>query len=479
MKLCDYTVAKLCTMLKKGEISSKEITRSVFRRIDQRENDVNAYISIFRNKALQQAEAADEQLHKVNQTSLLAGIPIAFKDNLCTQGLTTTCGSEMLKNYLPPYDATVVKKTFQEYMVGIGKTNMDEFGMGSSTENSAFGPTRNPVNTEYVAGGSSGGSAAAVAAGETILALGTDTGGSVRQPAAFCGVVGIKPTYGRISRYGLISYASSLDQIGVLGRTVKDCAMLLQAICGPDKNDSTSVGIKDNDFLSSLNTNIKNLKIGLPKEYFTKDLDAKIKDNVLKAAQLLQDNGAEIIEISLPHADYAISAYYLIATAEASSNLARYDGVRYGLRTNNNCIDIKEMYENTRYKGFSREVKQRIMLGTYVLSAGHYQAYYLKAQKVRSLIKQDFDQVFKKVDVIISPVSPTLPFKLGNSIDDPLKMYLMDLYTVSLNLVGLPGMSVPCGKIDGLPVGFQIIGKPFDEKTVLQTGHQYQQIAGT
>ncbi len=476
MELCDHTAAQLSTLLKNGEISSQEITKSVFRRIDQREKDINAYISVLREKAVQQAKAADKKFSKKEQTSLLNGIPIALKDNVCTRDLTTTCGSKILKNYLPPYDATAVKKVFQEGMIGIGKTNMDEFGMGSSTENSIFGPTRNPVNTEYVTGGSSGGSAAAVAAGETILALGTDTGGSVRQPAAFCGVVGIKPTYGRVSRYGLISYASSLDQIGVLGRTVEDCAMLLQTICGPDQKDPTSADTEDNNFLSSLNNNIKGLKIGLPKEYFNTRLDERIKNNILKAVQLLEENGAEIIDISLPHADYAISAYYLIATAEASSNLARYDGVRYGLRANNNYTDIKAMYENTRYQGFSKEVKRRIMLGTYVLSAGHYQAYYLKAQKVRTLIKQDFDQAFKKMDVIISPVTPNLPFKLGENRDDPLKMYLMDMYTVSLNMAGLPGMSVPCGTIDGLPAGFQIIGKPFDEKTVLKTGHSYQQI---
>jgi len=478
LELCDHTAAHLCTLLKNGKISSKEITESVFQRIDKREKVINAYISVFREKALLQAKAADKKFSKKEQPSLLNGIPIALKDNVCTRDLTTTCGSNILKNYLPPYDATAVKKAYQHGMIGIGKTNMDEFGMGSSTENSIVGPTRNPVNTEYVAGGSSGGSAAAVASGETVLALGTDTGGSVRQPAAFCGIVGIKPTYGRVSRYGLISYASSLDQIGVLGRTVEDCTMLLQTICGPDRNDSTSADIQDNDFLSSLNNNIKGLKIGLPNEYFNTGLDKKIKDNILKAVQLLEKNGADIIDISLPHADYAISAYYLIATAEASSNLARYDGVRFGLRAKNCYDDIKEMYENTRYLGFSTEVKRRIMLGTYVLSAGHYQAYYLKAQKIRTLIKQDFEQAFKKVDIIISPVTPTLPFKLGEKASNPLEMYLMDLYTVSLNMAGLPGMSVPCGTIDGLPAGFQIIGKPFDEKTVLQTGHLYQQLTG-
>ena len=475
MELCDLSAAKLSTMLESGEICSREITESVFRRIDQKEKDINAYISLNKNQALEQADAADKKSAE-EKLPLLTGIPIALKDNLCTRDFPTTCGSQMLKNYLPPYDATIVKKVKQEGMVSVGKTNLDEFGMGSSTENSAFGPTRNPVNTDFVAGGSSGGSAAAVAAGETILALGTDTGGSIRMPAAFCGIVGIKPTYGRVSRYGLISYASSLDQIGVLGRTVKDCAMLLNTICGHDKYDSTSADIEKPDFLSVLNQDIKGLKIGLPREYFIEGIDAQVKDKIMKAAELLGKNGAEIIEISLPHTEYAISTYYLIATAEASSNLARYDGVKYGFREKQDIADIPEMYEQTRHHGFGQEVKRRIMLGTYVLSAGYYQAYYLKAQKVRTLIKKDFDQAFQKVDVIMSPVTPTPPFKLGEKLADPLKMYLMDVYTVSLNLAGLPGMSLNCGTVGGLPVGFQLIGKSFEEKIILRVGQAYQQL---
>ncbi len=478
MELCDCTAAELSTMLRKGEVSSKEITESVLKRIDEKEKELNAYITVTRDKALSQAEIADKRFNKKQKVSLLNGIPIALKDNLCTKSILTTCGSKILENYIPPYDATAVNKVFQEGAVLIGKTNLDEFGMGSSTENSAFGPTRNPINIAFVAGGSSGGSAAAVAAGETILALGTDTGGSVRMPAAYCGVVGIKPTYGRVSRYGLISYASSLDQIGALGRTVEDCAILLNAICGYDKYDSTSAKIEKPNFLDSLKKNIKGLKIGLPKEYFIEGLDLQIKDKILKAVKLFEENGAVIIDISLPHTKYAISAYYLIAPAEASSNLARYDGVKYGLRATENITDSLRMYEETRNLGFGKEVKRRIILGTYVLSAGYYDAYYLKAQKVRTLIKNDFDQSFEKVDVIITPVTPTPPFRLGEKIADPLKMYLMDVYTVSLNMAGLPGMSLNCGMIDGLPVGFQIIGKPFDEEMVLRVGHAYELFVG-
>jgi len=474
MELCDCTATELGKLLRKREICSKDITESVLQRINEKEKDINAFITVTRDEALNQAEAADKRFNKKTRVTLLNGIPVALKDNLCTNNIKTTCASKILENYIPPYDATAVNKIFKEGAVLIGKTNLDEFGMGSSTENSAFGATRNPINTEFVAGGSSGGSAAAVAAGETILALGTDTGGSVRMPAAYCGVVGIKPTYGRVSRYGLISYASSLDQIGALARSVEDCALLLNAICGYDRVDSTSVNIKTPNFLDSLKKNIKGLKIGLPKEYFVEGLDLQLKGKILKAVQVLEKNGAEIIDISLPHTKYAVSAYYLIATAEACSNLARYDGVKYGLRVSDNIVDSQSMYEKTRSVGFGKEVKERIMLGTYVLSAGYYDAYYLKAQKVRRLIKNDFDEAFKKVDAIISPVTPTPPFKLGEKITDPLQMYLMDVYTVSLNMAGLPGMSLNCGMVNGLPVGFQIIGKSFDEETVLRTGHAYE-----
>jgi aspartyl-tRNA(Asn)/glutamyl-tRNA(Gln) amidotransferase subunit A len=476
MDLCDKSAAQLARMLRKGKTSSREITESVLRRIDGREQAVNAFITISRETALKQADQADKRFKSNEKPPLLNGIPIAVKDILCTRGIRTTCGSNILNNFIPTYNATAVDRVLRDGAVMIGKTNMDEFGMGSSTENSIIGPSRNPVNTQYVAGGSSGGSAAAVASGESVLALGTDTGGSIRQPSAFCGVVGIKPTYGRVSRYGLISYASSLDQVGAIARTVEDCAMLLNSICGHDSLDSTSVDIKKPDFLESLHKDIKGLRVGLPKEYFIEGLDTRIRDRVMDAVGLLEKNGAEIMDISLPHAKHAISCYYLIATAEASSNLARYDGVKYGFRSDDDISDLIMMYEKTRSEGFGNEVKRRIMLGTYVLSAGYYDAYYLKAQKVRRLIKNDFDNAFEKVDCIIAPTSPCLPFKLGEKMEDPLQMYLVDIYTVSLNLSGLPGMNVRCEPVDGLPVGMQIIGRAFDEETVLQVGHAYEQM---
>jgi len=478
MELCDLSASELSIMLRKREVSSREITESVFKRIDEKEDTINAFITTTREVALRQADLADSRFRKKKKVPILNGIPIAVKDILCTQDIRTTCGSKILGNFIPPYDATAVKKVLKDGAVLIGKTNMDEFAMGSSTENSAFGPTRNPIKPDCVPGGSSGGSAAAVAAGETILAIGSDTGGSIRLPAAYCGVAGIKPTYGRVSRYGLISYASSLDQVGTIGRTVEDCAMLLNAICGHDRLDTTSANIKKPDFLRSLKKGIRGIRIGLPKEYFIEGLDLNVKKQIYKAITLLKENGSEVIDVSLPHAKYAISSYYLIATAEASSNLARYDGVRYGFRSCNNISDSVEMYEKTRSEGFGREVKRRIMLGTYVLSAGYYDAYYLKAQEARTLIKEDFNKAFEKVDCMITPVSPCLPFKLGEKMTDPLQMYLVDVYTVSLNLSGLPGMSINCGTVDGLPVGLQIIGKPFDEEMVLRVGYAYEMIVG-
>jgi aspartyl-tRNA(Asn)/glutamyl-tRNA(Gln) amidotransferase subunit A len=465
-------------MIRKGEISSREITESVLKRIDEKEDAINAFITVTPEIALKQADMADRRFRENKKVSLLNGIPIAIKDNMCTQGIPTTCGSKILENYIPPYDATAAAKVLQTGAVLIGKTNMDEFAMGSSCENSAFGPTHNPVNLERVAGGSSGGSAAAIASGETVLAMGSDTGGSIRLPAAYCGVAGIKPTYGRVSRYGLISYASSLDQIGALGRTVEDCGLLLNVICGHDKMDTTSADIKRPDFLRSLRQGVEGIKIGLPGEYFIEGLDPHVKDQVMRAVELFNEKGAEIIDISLPHARYAISAYYLIATAEASSNLARYDGVKYGFRSSEEIPDLLNMYQETRSEGFGTEVKRRIMLGTYVLSAGYYDAYYLKAQEARALIKKDFDEAFKRVDCMITPVSPCLPFRLGEKMADPLQMYLVDIYTVSLNLSGLPGMSVNCGMVDGLPVGLQIIGRPFDEEMVLRVGYAYEKFAG-
>jgi len=479
MELCDKSASELSGMLKKREVSSREITEAVFKRIDEKEGTINAYITTTRETALKLADLADKRLQSGQKVSPLNGIPIAIKDLLCTKNIKTTCGSKILNNYIPPYNATSVKKVLQGGAVLIGKTNMDEFAMGSSTENSAFGPTHNPIRPDYVPGGSSGGSAAAVAAGETILGLGSDTGGSIRLPAAYCGIVGIKPTYGRVSRYGLVSYASSLDQIGPLCRTVKDCAMLLNVICGYDKLDSTSADIKKPDFLRSLGKKIKGIRIGLPQEYFVEGIDVQVKDRIIKAVNSLDKNGAEIVDISLPHTSYAISSYYLIATAEASSNLARYDGVKYGFRsTGRNITNSMKMYEETRSEGFGKEVKRRIMLGTYVLSAGYYDSYYLKAQKARALIKEDFDRAFNDVDCIVAPVSPCLPFKLGEKLDDPLQMYLVDIFTVSLNLSGLPGMSINCGKVNGLPVGLQIIGKAFDEETLLRVGHAYEKIVG-
>jgi aspartyl-tRNA(Asn)/glutamyl-tRNA(Gln) amidotransferase subunit A len=476
MELCDKTASELVRLLKKREVSSREITESVFRRIDQREREINAFITTTREIALEQADQADRRYREKERLSSLDGIPVAIKDVLCTEGIRTTCGSAILKDYIPPYNATAVKKVLKSGAVLVGKTNMDEFAMGSSTENSAFGPTRNPLDSTRVAGGSSGGSAAAVAAGETIAAIGSDTGGSIRLPAAFCGVAGIKPTYGRVSRYGLVSYASSLDQVGAFGRTVEDCAALLGIVCGYDRKDSTSADVKVPDFARSLKKGVAGMRIGLPKEYFVEGLDRRIMEKILQAVSILEKNGARIVEVTMPHALYAIAAYYLIATAEASSNLARYDGVKYGFRTAEEVADMVKMVEDTRSRGFGEEVKRRIMLGTFVLSAGYYDAYYLKAQQARTLIKEDFDRAFEEVDCMVTPVSPCLPFKIGEKITEPLQMYLVDVYTVSLNLSGLPGMSINCGSIDGLPVGMQVIGKAFDEETVLRVAYGYQTI---
>ena len=477
MALCDKSALELSRLLRKGDTTSREITESVFQRIDEKESSINAFITTTRDLAFQQADEADKKLQGKKEISRLTGIPVAVKDILCTQGIRTTCGSKILANFIPTYNATAVQKILTQGTVLVGKTNMDEFGMGSSTENSIIGPTHNPLNTDCVAGGSSGGSAAAVAAGETILAIGTDTGGSIRLPSAFCGIVGIKPTYGRVSRYGLISYASSLDQVGAMGRTVQDCAMLLDVVAGHDKLDSTSTDLNKPKYIESITNDIKGIKIGLPKEYFIEGLDPRIKDHIMKAMALLEKNGAIIREISLPHTQYAVSTYYLIATAEASSNLARYDGVKYGFRAQDDVSDTIEMYEATRSQGFGKEVKRRIMLGTYVLSAGYYDAYYLKAQKVRTLIKEDFTKAFENVDCMIAPVSPCLPFKIGEKMDDPLQMYLVDIYTASLNLSGLPGMSIPCGSADGLPIGMQIIGRPFDEQMVFNISYAYEELS--
>lgn len=478
MDLCDQSAFDLSRLLRKREVSARDIVESVLSRIEEKEPLIHAYITVTRDMALEQAAHADQVLSRGGEVPPLTGIPIAVKDLLCTKGIKTTCASKILANYVPPYNATVVNRLFEQGAVLMGKANMDEFAMGSSTENSALGLTRNPVDPERVPGGSSGGSAAAVTAGEAVAAIGSDTGGSIRQPASFCGIVGMKPTYGRVSRYGLIAYASSLDQVGPLCRTVEDCALLLNAIAGHDHRDSTSADMACPDFLNSLDRDLDGVRIGLPKEYFVEGMDAAVKEKVMAAVSLLERNGAQVKEVSLPHTPYAVGAYYLIATAEASSNLARYDGVKYGVRPPGDFEDIIAMYQQTRSEGFGREVQRRIMLGTYVLSAGYYDAYYVKAQKARTLIREDFTRTFEEVDCLITPVSPCLPFKFGEKAAEPLQMYLVDIYTVSANLSGVPAMSMNCGSVGGLPVGLQIIGKPFDEEMLFRVAHAYQELRG-
>ena len=461
-------------MLVKKEITSVELTKDVISRIDEVEDDVKAYLSQTRDEALKQAEAADAKIAKGEEISFLEGIPGAIKDNICTKGITTTCASKILEHFVPPYNATVMEKLQKEHPVILGKANMDEFAMGGSTENSAYYPTHNPWNTECVPGGSSGGSAAAVAAGTAIWALGSDTGGSIRQPASFCGVVGLKPTYGRVSRYGLVAYASSLDQIGPLTRDVTDCAHVLNVIAGLDEMDSTSSAAAVPDYTKSLVEDVKGLKIGLPKEYFTEGMDPDVEKAVREAIGKFKEMGAEVIDISLPHTDYAISTYYLIAPAEAATNLERYDGVSYGERVDG--ADVVELMTNTRSAKFGEEVKRRIMIGNYALSAGYYDAYYLKALKVRTLVQQDYTEAFQKVDVIMAPTAPTPAFKIGEMIADPLQMYLQDICTVPLNLAGLPGISIPCGySSKHMPIGLQIIGKALDEATILRAAYTYEQ----
>ena len=461
-------------MLVNKEITSVELTQDVLSRIDEVEGDVEAYLTITREEALKQAEAVDKKIAAGEAISFLEGIPGAIKDNICTKGVKTTCASKILEHFVPPYDATVMTKIKEENPVILGKVNMDEFAMGGSTENSAYHVTHNPWNLDCVPGGSSGGSAAAVAAGTAIWALGSDTGGSIRQPASFCGVVGMKPTYGRVSRYGLVAYASSLDQIGPLTRDVTDCAHLLNIIAGHDEMDSTSSAAEVPDYTKSLVEDVKGLKIGLPKEYFVEGMDPEVEQAVRTAIKKYEELGAEVVEISLPHTEYAISTYYLIAPAEAATNLERYDGVSYGERVDGE--DLVQMMTNTRDEKFGEEVKRRIMIGNYALSAGYYDAYYLKALKVRTLVQQDYTEAFKKVDVIMAPTAPTPAFKIGEMIADPLQMYLQDVCTVPLNLAGLPGISIPCGKSSkGLPIGLQIIGKPLAEETLIRTAYTYEQ----
>lgn len=474
MKLYAKTAHELHDMLVAKEISAAELTESVLAQQAATEEKVGAYITTLADEAMAQAKAVDEKIAAGEKIGFLAGIPGAIKDNICTKGIKTTCASKMLENFVAPYDATVMTKLAAENPVVVGKTNMDEFAMGGSTENSAMKITHNPRNLDCVPGGSSGGSAAAVAAGSAIWALGSDTGGSIRQPASFCGVVGLKPTYGRVSRYGLVAFASSLDQIGPLTRDVTDAANIMNVISGHDMMDSTSSPAEVPDFTKALTGDVKGLKIGLPKEYFGAGIAPEVASSVKAAIEQLTKLGAEVTEISLPHTEYAVSTYYLIAPAEAATNLARYDGVSFGARVEG--ADIVEMMTNTRTQKFGPEVKRRIMIGNYALSAGYYDAYYLKALKVRTLIQRDFTEAFKSVDVIACPTAPTPAYKIGSMVSDPLAMYMMDISTVPLNLAGLPGISLPCGvAADGLPIGLQLMGKPLDEMNVLRAAYAYEQ----
>lgn len=478
MNLYELNAYELSSMLKEKKVSSKEITESVFSRIDAVENKVDAYLYTNKEDALKKATEIDERIASGEALGRLAGIPIGIKDNITTKGIPTTCASKMLESYKPVFNATVVDKLENEGVVVTGKLNMDEFAMGSSTENSHFKATKNPFNTDCVPGGSSGGSAAAVAAGEAIVSLGSDTGGSIRQPASLCGIVGLKPTYGSVSRYGLVAFASSLDQIGPFGKCVKDVALLQDAICGYDKMDATSANRSYASLYDGLSDNVSGLKIGIPKEYFGEGVNAEVKSAVMNSVKELEKKGAVIKEISLGSTDYALSAYYVIACAEASSNLARYDGVKYGYRAAD-CDGLVDMYEKTRSEGFGREVKRRIMLGTFVLSSGYYDAYYKKAKLLQKRILSEFNEAYKDVDVIITPTSPFEAFKIGERASDPLSMYASDICTVTVNIAGLPAVSVPCGfSKGGLPYGLQVIGKKFDEQTILNTAYAHENIFG-
>jgi aspartyl-tRNA(Asn)/glutamyl-tRNA(Gln) amidotransferase subunit A len=469
------TAYEIVNLIKKKKITAYELMQDIFNQIDKVDNLIKAFIVTNREEALKQAKGIDVKVKNGEKLPPLAGVAVAIKDIIVTRGMETTCGSKILKGFIPPYNATVINRLKEAGAIIIGKTNMDEFAMGSSTENSAFGPTHNPWDLERVPGGSSGGSTAAVAAEEALIALGTDTGGSIRQPASFCGVVGLKPTYGRVSRYGLVAYASSLDQIGPITKDVTDCALITKVISGHDNLDSTSVNLEVPDYLKSCQAGIKDLKIGVPKEYFIEGIDLEVKSALDRALKIFEKLGAKIEEVSLPHTEYSLPTYYLIATAEASSNLARYDGVQYGYRAEG-CKDLSSMYQKTRSEGFGSEVKRRIMLGTYALSSGYYDAYYLKAQKVRTLIKEDFDKTFNKYDILITPTSPTPAFKLKEKVSDPLTMYLSDIYTIPINLAGIPAISLNCGySKSNLPIGLQIIGKYFSEETIFRAAFNFEQ----
>ena len=478
MGLLDLTAVELAGQIKSGKTTAVEAMEAVIANIDSKEEELNCYVTFDREAALSAAKEAQKKIEAGELTGPLAGVPIAIKDNMCTEGVLTTCSSKILGNFIPQFSSEAVKRIEEAGAVVIGKTNMDEFAMGSTTETSAYGPTKNPWNTEHVPGGSSGGSAAAVAANECFCALGSDTGGSIRQPASYCGVVGMKPTYGTVSRYGLIAYGSSLDQIGPLCKDVTDCATIMEVIASHDKKDSTSVERKDTDFTSALVDDVAGMRIGIPRDYFGEGLDPQVKEAVLSAAEVLKSKGAIVEEFDLSLVEYAIPTYYTIAAAEASSNLERFDGVKYGFRAKD-YDGLHSMYKKTRSEGFGPEVNRRIMLGSFVLSSGYYDAYYLKALRVKAMIKKAFDEAFAKYDVILGPVAPTTAPKLGSSLADPIKMYLGDIYTISVNLAGLPGISVPCGKDDnGLPIGVQLIGDCFNEKKLIQTAYAYEQARG-
>jgi len=476
LELYRQTISELRDLLDRKEVSVKDIVSSIYQRIDAVEEKVKAFVTITEDKALKMAEDAQKKLDSTEKQSSksLLGIPISIKDNMCTKGIRTTCSSKILYNFIPPYESTVTSRLIEQGYVLIGKTNLDEFAMGSSTENSGFHVTRNPWDLERAPGGSSGGSAAAVASDECIAALGSDTGGSIRQPASLCGVVGLKPTYGRVSRYGLVAFASSLDQIGPITKNVRDAAILMNIISGHDPFDSTSAPLPVPDFTAVIGSDIKGIRIGIPREYFIEGMDKEIDTSIKDAIRKLESLGAIPVEVSLPHTGYAVATYYVLATSEASSNLARYDGVKYGLRAEGK--DLIDTYMNSRAQGFGAEVKRRIMLGTYALSSGYYEAYYRKAQQVRTLIKKDFEDVFKVVDVIVTPTSPTSAFNIGEKTADPLQMYLSDIFTISVNLAGVPGISIPCGfTSNNLPIGLQLIGKHFDEESILKLASAYEQ----
>lgn len=479
MGILDYTAVELGKKIKQNEVTAVDAAKAVLEQIEKSEPLYNCYVTVDKEGALKRAEEVQKKIDEGELTGSLAGVPVAIKDNMCTEGMLTTCSSKILNNFIPAFSSEAVLNLEKAGAVILGKTNMDEFAMGSTTETSAYGATKNPWNPEHVPGGSSGGSAAAVAAKECFYALGSDTGGSIRQPAGYCGVVGMKPTYSTVSRYGLIAYGSSLDQIGPLCKDVTDCATILEIIASHDIKDSTSVKRDDTNFTGSLVKDVKGMKIGIPKDYFGEGLNQEVKDAVLKAADVLRQEGAEVEEFDLSLVEYAIPAYYTIAAAEASSNLERFDGIKYGYRTEE-FTDLHNMYKKTRSEGFGAEVKRRIMLGSFVLSSGYYDAYYLKALRVKALIKKAFDEAFSKYDMILGPVAPTTAPKLGESLSDPIKMYLGDIYTISVNLAGLPGICLPCG-IDskGLPIGLQLIGDCFNESKLIQAAYTYEQARGT